>query len=346
MSKSVFISHSVRDKEVVEHLVELIEEGIGIPENEIFCSSLDGYGIPTGDNFISFIKSQMQEPKVVILLLTPCYFNSNFCLSELGAAWVKSHKVFPILVPPLNYDAIKDVLTGTQAINICDDVKYNELRDHLVDAIGFEPKSSTKWDTKRKSFLKKINASLEDLEVPEKVSKEEHETVCKLLEEAKSELDEYEAELSELKKYIKKLEKAKDKAEVEEVKAKHHSTGISDEFENILSEIAAYKDILGDKEVLKFILSDYYGKPYRIEHFQYGAEFSYAARCNFVTLEDEERVNWDNKRIQKLKEYLDNLSFLIEEDDRGCELTSYYDSEYEVPMEPDNQEFWEYHYEI
>lgn len=99
MSKSVFVSHATKDKELVAAIVDLIEEGIGVPESEIFCSSLDGYGIPTGENFISYIKSEIQEPKVVVLLLTPSYFRSNFCLFEMGAAWVKTHKIFPILVP-------------------------------------------------------------------------------------------------------------------------------------------------------------------------------------------------------------------------------------------------------
>lgn len=348
MSKSVFISHAVRDKAIVEHLVDLIEDGIGVPENEIFCSSLDGYGIPTGDNFITYIKSQMQQPQIVILLLTPSYFESYFCVSELGAAWVKSHKVFPILVPPLSYDAIKDVLTGTQAININDDIKYHELKEHLVESIKFKPKSAIKWETKRRAFLKNIEGPLKDIAIPSEISKEEYEIVCKSLQEAESELDNYEEELSKLKSYVKKLEVAKDKNEVEELKQQHNSTGITDEFESTLRKVTDYKDLLGDREVLKFVLCQYYDKPYRIDHNQYGREFAKAARYNFVILEDEERVNWDNAKIQALKTHLAHLSHLIDDDIRSLELIKYYESEYEehASLEPDNQEFWDFHYEI
>ena len=45
LSKSVFVSHATKDKELVAAIVDLIEDGIGVPESEIFCSSLDGYGI-------------------------------------------------------------------------------------------------------------------------------------------------------------------------------------------------------------------------------------------------------------------------------------------------------------
>jgi hypothetical protein len=76
LSKSIFISHAVKDKTLVEEIVELIEEGIGVPETEIFCSSLQGYGIPAGQNFVTFIKDQLIEPKIVVLILTPAYFES------------------------------------------------------------------------------------------------------------------------------------------------------------------------------------------------------------------------------------------------------------------------------
>jgi len=63
LSKSVFISHAVKDKPLVQEIVGLIEEGMGVPEDEIFCSSLDGCGIPSGKNFVMYIKEQLLEPK-------------------------------------------------------------------------------------------------------------------------------------------------------------------------------------------------------------------------------------------------------------------------------------------
>ncbi|PJG51416.1 hypothetical protein CVM73_31075 [Bradyrhizobium forestalis] len=81
LSKSILISPAVRDKDLVKEIVELIEEGMGVPETEIFCSSLDGYGIPNGQNFVTYIKGQLLSPKVVVLVLTPAYFESKFCIA-------------------------------------------------------------------------------------------------------------------------------------------------------------------------------------------------------------------------------------------------------------------------
>lgn len=103
MSKSVFISHAVKNKDIADKLVDLLETGVGISDSEIFCSSLEGLGIPGGTNFVEFIRKQIKDPKVVILLLSEDYFDSQFCLAELGASWVLSHRVVPILVPPLGF---------------------------------------------------------------------------------------------------------------------------------------------------------------------------------------------------------------------------------------------------
>lgn len=345
MSKSVFVSHAVKDKELAAAIVDLIEDGIGVPESEIFCSSLDGYGIPTGENFISYIKSEIQEPKVVILLLTPSYFKSNFCLCEMGAAWAKSHKIFSILVPPLSYEDVKVVLTSTQVAKIEDDIKYNELRDHLIKVLSFDLKSNTKWDTKRKAFLKKLPELLNKLAVPQEVSPEEYASLKGQLVEAQNTLAEYEEETQQLKAYSKKLESAKNKEEVTKIKKEFESTGIGEEFEALVDGIRGLKTTVGGSEVLKFILSDYYGKPYKINHYEFGEEFRQAERYNLITTDSPAEVNWGNKRLKELGNKLDALQRLVDSDDRGEELHDYCDK-YDVPLEPDNQEFWEFHYKI
>ena len=50
----VFISHSSKDKSFVEALVDLLE-GLGLTKNNLFCSSVDGYGIPLGRDIFETI---------------------------------------------------------------------------------------------------------------------------------------------------------------------------------------------------------------------------------------------------------------------------------------------------
>jgi len=114
MKKKIFISHAVKDKKLADSLVDLFQTGMDIKSRDIFCSSLEGLGIPSGSNFIEHIKSQLQSPEVVVALLSPNYFESQFCICELGATWAMSHELIPILVPPASYKDLKGVLLPTQ----------------------------------------------------------------------------------------------------------------------------------------------------------------------------------------------------------------------------------------
>ncbi len=213
-SKPLFISHAVADRQLVSALVEFLEDGIGVPENEIFCSSLKGKGIPAGKRFVEYIKDQISGPKIVILLLTNNYYESNFCLSELGAAWVKSHDIYPILVPPLTYGDVKDVLLGTQVTKIADSIQLNELRETLAEKLGFKLKSGFKWDAKRDLFLENISKIILKLPKPKKVDRAEYEKLVSKNKEYLEGLKEYEEEVTALKSLIEKIKKSKDKSEV------------------------------------------------------------------------------------------------------------------------------------
>jgi hypothetical protein len=85
----------------------------------------------------------------------------------MGAAWAMSLKIYPILVPPLTYDDVKAVLSNTQVQKIDEEVKYSEIRDYLTAQLTLDHKSSTKWDTKRKDFLKELPEKLKYLIKPE-----------------------------------------------------------------------------------------------------------------------------------------------------------------------------------
>ncbi|NCS74765.1 MAG: toll/interleukin-1 receptor domain-containing protein, partial [Deltaproteobacteria bacterium] len=87
MSKPVFISHAAANRELADALVDMLETGIGITDTDVFCSSLEGMGIPSGVNFVDFVRGQISSPRAVVLLLSQDYLASQFCLCELGASW-------------------------------------------------------------------------------------------------------------------------------------------------------------------------------------------------------------------------------------------------------------------
>jgi hypothetical protein len=152
MQKPIFISHAIKDAAMVGHLVDaLVASGVANVD-DIFCSSLQGMGIPAGQNFISFIKDQLTGSKLVVVVLTENYYASPFCLCELGAVWALAQDFFPLLVPPLTYNDLKAVLVGVQVETINEKKSLNDLKDRIAQKLG-KVVNSTRWENKRDSFI-------------------------------------------------------------------------------------------------------------------------------------------------------------------------------------------------
>lgn len=92
----IFISHSSKNKELVEILTEFLQLGMGVNRSDIFCTSFPS-GLPTGEAFIEKIREELKESEAVIFLITEEYLKSLFCVTEMGAAWALGKKIYPLL---------------------------------------------------------------------------------------------------------------------------------------------------------------------------------------------------------------------------------------------------------
>ena len=71
-------------------------------------------------DFNGYIRDQIEQPYIVLALLTPAYFDSDFCLMELGATWSKSLKTLAVVVPDVSFDIVTKTLGLKQAWRIND----------------------------------------------------------------------------------------------------------------------------------------------------------------------------------------------------------------------------------
>jgi hypothetical protein len=154
----LFVSHAANDEALVEEFVDLLHVGIGVHPDDIFCSSLPGLGIPTGKDFVEYIRSKMQSPEMVLLVLSPEFFKSQFCNNEVGASWALSIPIHPMLVPPIGYGDLKGVLAGKQAAKLDAKENLNDLRDDLTALLKITPLRTSHWERKRDKFLAKLEA--------------------------------------------------------------------------------------------------------------------------------------------------------------------------------------------
>lgn len=130
--KKLFISHSSRDLAYVSHLVKYLG-ALGMNENNMFCSSIKGYGIPLGENIYDYLKEQFQNYELrVIFVLSDNYYNSVASLNEMGAAWVLQNDYNCILLPKFEFKDIKGAV-DPRKISIKMDSSEKDVKNRLFE---------------------------------------------------------------------------------------------------------------------------------------------------------------------------------------------------------------------
>jgi hypothetical protein len=182
----------------MEPFVDLLHVGLNLKQEDIFCTSLEGMGIPRGSNFVEFIHKQFKSSDFVIMVITPKYYESVFCLCELGATWITGRDAMPFLVPPLEFEDLKAVLAGVQVGFIDDKRALNELRDRLIDA-KIASGATDRWETKRDTFIASFSKIQKKLKGRDLVPAAEHEKLKEKYRVAQDTIVEKEETISTLK---------------------------------------------------------------------------------------------------------------------------------------------------
>lgn len=100
----LFVNFAVADDPVVTAFVDLVEGGIGVPPERIFCTSRPGQGVEPGVPFAEAIRRSLDDAVSAVSLISPNYYASAFSMCELGGIWLTAKSFLPILVPPLDYE--------------------------------------------------------------------------------------------------------------------------------------------------------------------------------------------------------------------------------------------------
>jgi hypothetical protein len=154
----IFISHSSKDIKYVEELVKLLEI-IGVKsKSELFCSSISGYNIPTGENIFEYLRNKFSKNLHVIFLLSDNYYESPVCLNEMGATWVKSINHTAILTPEFEYSQIRGVIDqNTIWAKLNDKDRINDFKNNLIELFCLDKIDNNIWERKRDSFLDNVS---------------------------------------------------------------------------------------------------------------------------------------------------------------------------------------------
>jgi hypothetical protein len=192
--------------------------------------------VEEGKDFIATIKNELKGSHIVICLITPAYYESHFCIAELGAVWALGQNFFPILVPPHDYQDLTSVLQNTQVAKLDDKGALTRLYDRIVK-LGIGKNKTDRWEVKRNAFLARLPRLLRKLQQPTKVSMTEHVSIMNKFDEANRLIAESDELNDQLRNKVDDLEACKDAKQVKAIKAKYNTPNT--EYQELLSDAKA-----------------------------------------------------------------------------------------------------------
>lgn len=159
--RKLFISHAFNDKESVEKIISLFEF-LGLGDSNMVCSSIDGYGIPLGEDIFEYLRNLYIDSELFVLYIhSQEYYKSAVCLNEMGAAWVIKTEYCSILLPGFEYKDMRGVVkSGTIAIKLDNEdatTRLNELKEKLVEFFSLPVKNQNAWERHRNNLLKSFS---------------------------------------------------------------------------------------------------------------------------------------------------------------------------------------------
>jgi hypothetical protein len=152
-AKRIFISHSSKDKEVMEKFTDyILQLGIGLSHEEIFCTSIEEMGIRNGEDIRQYIKDNVQGADFSFLMLSKNYKKSEICLNEMGAVWAVDNRVRYYLLPNVDFKEIGWLCETNKAEKLYDSVVLDALEEELTDFYGLPHKGGI-WSRQRQNFV-------------------------------------------------------------------------------------------------------------------------------------------------------------------------------------------------
>lgn len=135
----IFISHSSKDILIVESFVKhILRLGLDIPSDRIFCTSMEGQGVKSGEYIPDRLKTEIHQSSIALLFISKEYKKSEVCLNEVGAAWATLEKIniIPILLPGIDFKELGFLDVNRQGLNIFEKKDLLKLVQDNKDALN------------------------------------------------------------------------------------------------------------------------------------------------------------------------------------------------------------------
>lgn len=339
--QEVFISHSSKDLDIVNAFIdEILVGALAIQVNDIFCTSTEGTKIKSGDDWRKSIRLHLKNSRIIFLIITPNFKESEVCLNEMGAAWVLSkNNVITLTVEPINYKTVGVIEEPKQLEKLLDESSLDRIRDVVKNKLNIPSRliKSDRWSVKKIAFIEKVKMYIENNPFPAPLGREEYDNA---LAETKNQKQAYRALLTDIAKLqtkIEKLKKAKDKKEIQSIEREFSDSSVFEKFEELASEVSGCLEEF-DGIITGLAFLEYSNKNISLDiNSSWKEEINEAISCDYIT--EELAVNWETTRqMSDLYFSLENLSKFMDENED--EIIEQFEEKYKATFSVLNIEFW------
>ena len=151
--KKIFISHSSRDKDIMEKFTDyILQLGIGLSHEDIFCTSIEEMGIKNGEDIRRHIKENVRVADFSFLMISKHYKESEICLNEMGAVWATDNHVRYYLLPDVDFNEIGWLCDTKKADQLGDSIVLDALEEELTSFYEL-PHKGIIWSRQRQNFI-------------------------------------------------------------------------------------------------------------------------------------------------------------------------------------------------
>ena len=160
----VFISHRGTQTQFVTVLVDLLEK-CGFRNDKLFCSSVPGFNIGLDEDIIETLRKKFVDYNLyVVYVFSTDFFESAYCLNEMGAAWVLQVENSIIVTRDMDETVIDGVVNKTKTRVSFKDTdlqlknRMAELRDKLLTFAGLSKVEEVDWNRYYDKFISDVNS--------------------------------------------------------------------------------------------------------------------------------------------------------------------------------------------
>lgn len=160
--KKLFISHSSKDKNIIDKIVNLCTS-IGVLPDNIFCSSFEGQGVKNGKRINTEIKKELSSSVVILYFITKNFIESAYCTQELGVACLLNYEkpFFILKANDVTNDDLSGFIDSTYKYNLIDTEGMSAFCDWISEYFDI----TKKFTIVNKAISSFLEESKEDIEI-------------------------------------------------------------------------------------------------------------------------------------------------------------------------------------